>query len=69
MSVNDWVPEQGFITITPEKVFGSNVLEIVLNWPFFIRDMSQMFSVVSMFNFNKVCVDSSGNNSWCSDKV
>ena len=52
MSVDSRVPEQGFVTVTPEELRGSNVLVVVLNGPFRVGHVSQVFTVVGVFLFD-----------------
>lgn len=58
VSVDNWVPEQSLVTITPEEWLNSNVLIFVVSWPFGIWNMLQMLTVIVMFLFNHVGVDS-----------
>lgn len=67
MSVTVRVPEESLVTVTPEKIDSSNVqVRIWLDRPFFIGQMLVVFSVVSVFGFNKVGVDGSCCNDWSS---
>lgn len=68
MSVDDRVPEQCLVTITPEERLDSDVLVFVISWPFRIWDVLQMLTVVVMFLFDKVGVDRSKGNSWQSNE-
>lgn len=69
VSVDIRVPEQGLVTITPEEVFGSNVLVLVLLRPLLVRHVSQVLSVLSMVKLNLGDWDSSQNKNWNSNKV
>lgn len=68
MSVDNRIPKQSFVSVTPEKWFGSDVLVFVFLRPVFIGNMGQMFSVFGVIHFDKVGVDSSSQNSWGSNK-
>lgn len=68
VTVDLWVPERGLVTITPEEVFVSDVLEFVFLWPFVIWDFSQMSNMFHVFLFDKVGVDSGQTNGWQSNK-
>lgn len=69
VSVTVAVPEQSLITITPEELLVSDVLIIVLGWPFFIGQMLLVLSVLSVVQFNVDDWDSGQDNGWNGNKV
>lgn len=69
VSVDIRVPEQGLVTVTPEESVLSQVLVVVLNLPFLVSKVLQVFSVFSMLQFNVTYWDRSDENSWDSNEV
>lgn len=68
VSVDDWVPEQSFVTIAPEERLLSDVLEFVVSWPVFIFDVLQVFTMFSVFSFDEIGVDGGQSDSWSSNE-
>lgn len=69
MSVDIRVPEQSLVSITPEKVLGSDVLVFILSWPLLIGQVSQVLSVLSMVKLNLGNWNSSQNKNWNSNEI
>lgn len=62
VSVDRRVPEQSLVTITPEEVLVSDILELHLLWTFQVWDLGVFSTVVGVLHLHKVCVDRSQAN-------
>lgn len=69
MSVDIWVPEQSLVTVTPEELLLSDVLVFVLSWPFVVRQVTQVLSVLGVLELNVSDWDGSQSNDWKSNEV
>lgn len=69
VSVDVRVPEQGLVSVTPEKLLLSQVLVLVLSWPFFVWDLTQVRSVLSMVQFGLAHRNGCQENGWQGNKV
>lgn len=69
VSVDDWVPEQSLVTVTPEERLPSDVHVLVVSWPVGIWDVGQVGPVLSVLLLNEVGVDGSQQDGWGSNEV